>query len=431
MKRTTLTIIAFITCCCLAEAATPSDSATVRFRQSVSALDPAFGDNAHQLSGMMERLRSNVGNDSCGRLKSVRVVGGASPEGSVSINRRLSEKRAANIFRYFSDRIALPDSLTSFSYLGRDWNGLYSEVAGDSAVPYRQEVMELLDDVIGSMDESATADERNMISDNGYLRLRNLHGGVPYRYMYAKLFPALRESRLYVDYYRCPEQIAVIAPHELFTGVPSGFPVGISPVIPDFGEKEDCMCRPFYMGVKTNLLYDALAIPNVGVEFYLGKNWTIAANWMYAWWDTDRTHHYWRTYGGDIAVRKWFGHKADEKPLTGHHVGLYAGVVTYDFEFGGTGYMGGLPGRTLWSRCNFMGGVEYGYSLPVARRLNLDFTIGIGYLGGEYMKYVPADGHYLWQSTHKLKWFGPTKAEISLVWLIGCGNYNPKRGGRS
>ena len=92
--------------------------------------------------------------------------------------------------------------------------------------------------------------------------------------------------------------------------------------------------------------------------------------------------------------------------------------------------MGGLPGRTLWDRCMSMGGIEYGYSLPIARRLNIDFTIGIGYMGGKYIKYIPDKGRYLWQSTHKLNWFGPTKAEVSLVWLIGNGNYNsPKKGG--
>ncbi len=91
--------------------------------------------------------------------------------------------------------------------------------------------------------------------------------------------------------------------------------------------------------------------------------------------------------------------------------------------------MGGRPHGSLWDKCNYFAGVEYGYSLPIARRLNLDFTLGIGYMGGEYLKYVPQDGKYLWQSTHKLHWFGPTKAEISLVWLIGCGNYNSRKGG--
>lgn len=89
--------------------------------------------------------------------------------------------------------------------------------------------------------------------------------------------------------------------------------------------------------------------------------------------------------------------------------------------------MGGWPHETLWNRSLKMFGVEYGYSLPVAKRLNIDFTIGIGYLTGKYLKYIPDNGRYLWQSTHKLNWFGPTKAEVSLTWLIGKGNVNVKK----
>ena len=36
--------------------------------------------------------------------------------------------------------------------------------------------------------------------------------------------------------------------------------------------------RPFCMAVKTNLLYDAVLIPDIGVEFCLGKNWSVAGN---------------------------------------------------------------------------------------------------------------------------------------------------------
>ena len=37
------------------------------------------------------------------------------------------------------------------------------------------------------------------------------------------------------------------------------------------------MNKPFNMDVRTNIIYDALLIPNVGVEFDLGKRWTVAA----------------------------------------------------------------------------------------------------------------------------------------------------------
>ena len=60
--------------------------------------------------------------------------------------------------------------------------------------------------------------------------------------------------------------------------------------------------------------------------------------------------------------------------------------------------------------------------------LNLDFVIGVGYWGGEYHKYDPVDGCYVWKETLQRHWFGPTKAEVSLVWLLGRGNHNEKGG---
>jgi len=187
--------------------------------------------------------------------------------------------------------------------------------------------------------------------------------------------------------------------------------------------------KPFYMSLKSNMLYDLLALPDIGVEFYLGKNWSLTANWMYGWWDRDRSHRYWRAYGGDIVVRKWLGKAADEKPLTGHHIGIYAQLLTYDFEFGGKGQMAGTPGEPLWSNPSYAFGLEYGYSLPISSRLNLDFSIGIGYLGGKYYEYTPIENHYVWQATKQRQWFGPTKVEVSLVWLLGHGNRNAGKGG--
>ena len=56
---------------------------------------------------------------------------------------------------------------------------------------------------------------------------------------------------------------------------------------------------------------------------------------------------------------------------------------------------------------------------PVARRLNLDFTVGIGYLGGKYYEYIPMDDCYVWQATKQRHYFGPTKLEVSLSGMSG------------
>lgn len=179
--------------------------------------------------------------------------------------------------------------------------------------------------------------------------------------------------------------------------------------------------RVFPLALKTNLLYDALTIANLGIEFRVAPNWSLGLEWMYAWWSSDKHHRYWQGYGGYLTARYYFSPRprihgtTPNRPLyTGHHVGAYALGMTYDVEWGGKGYQA--------SRFGYGCGLEYGYTLPIARQLCLDFLIGVGFQDGEYKVYEPMDGHYVWQSTHKRRWFGPTRAEVSLIW-------QPKRKG--
>ena len=61
------------------------------------------------------------------------------------------------------------------------------------------------------------------------------------------------------------------------------------------------------LALKTNLLYDAALIPNIGLEVSLGKQWTVAADWFYTWFSSDSRHRYWQSYGGYLTVRRYFG----------------------------------------------------------------------------------------------------------------------------
>ena len=170
------------------------------------------------------------------------------------------------------------------------------------------------------------------------------------------------------------------------------------------------------LALKTNLLYDAVLIPNIGVEVSLGKQWTASADWFYTWFSSDNRHRYWQGYGGYLTARYYLpNHSTFHIPHstfpTGHHLGAYVLGLTYDVEWGGRGYQADHFG--------FGAGVEYGYALPISNRLLLDFSIGIGFQDGEYKEYEPVDDHYVWQSTHKRHWLGPTKAEVTLKWLLG------------
>ncbi|MBD5174709.1 MAG: DUF3575 domain-containing protein [Bacteroidales bacterium] len=428
--------------------ANTADSTEIHFRISSSGLDFGWDTNGVKLEGVKQRINEISAADTSLIISSLRIVGSASPEGSAKYNRLLSEKRANAVYDYLREVVSLPDSITNIEYLGRNWKGLYDLVASDPAVPSHPEVLALLRGVEKSS-ELSTSESNNLL-----YQLKRLRGGEPYIYMYRQLFPALRTSYVYVEYENRPDLgLDRVVPEET-----DG--VGSQPadsVVAASDETDSAHCtttdvdlpasptlysddrpavqagkgagKPFYMNVRTNMLFDILAVPNIGAEFYVGKNISVYANWMYSWWDSDSHHRYWRIYGGELGARVWFGDKAHAKPLTGHHIGIYGGLLTFDFEWGGTGYMGGLPGGTLWDRSLVNAGVEYGYSLPVSRNLNIDFSIGIGHLRGNYIKYFPFDNEYYIQKEYKMRFWGPTKLEVSLVWLIGRGNYNNQKGG--
>ena len=394
----------------------------VGFRIGNGTLDTVYADNAERLSEIVSFL-TNIKNDKTLDLVEVSFCGSASPEGSIVINRRLAEERCRELENYVRRHISIPDSIVTRRDEVTAWEAL-ARLTEQSDMPYKEEAVDVLRNV-----PETTYDSRGALTDSKKKHLMELQYGRTWHYMLQHFFPQIRNASVVFVTVR-KKQAMPRQPEKDTTAqaMPPTDTVAIAPkadtIIPQPDKK-----KPFYMAVKTNMLYDALTVPNIGVEFYLGKNWSVTGNWMYGWWNTRKKHRYWRVYGGDIAVRKWLGKKADEKPLTGHHLGLYGQLFTYDFEWGNTGYLGGKPGETLWDCPNYAAGVEYGYALPIARRLNIDFAVGIGYWGGKYYTYNPLDEHYVWKSTKNRHWFGPTKAEISLVWLLGRGNSNNRKGG--
>ena len=412
MKRVILIGIA-VCCTLLVSAQTVCDSVAVYFRINDSELDWDLMSNRSSLERIKNKLSKEYNDTVYWELDRVQVIGESSPEGTVSKNRALAEKRAETLFNFISTLCDIPDSLMTWQVVEADWEGLIRLAEADGNLPMRQQTLKALREVAHYAPDGGWLRERSIY------RLKRLGDGKPYQYICTHLLPLQRTSVM----------------HLCFTKVIR--PVLIEPALPvDTVKVEEPVSQPvevepaggLYWALKTNMLYDALAIPNVGAEFYLGNKWSVAANATYAWWKSG-VNRRWRVYGADMAVRRWFGSKAEEKPLTGHHVGVYAQALTYDFCLDEKGYMGGEPGSNLWDKLNYAIGLEYGYSLPIARRLNLDFVLGLGYWGGTYHEYQVIDDCKVWQATKNRHWFGPTKAEVSLVWLLGRSNYNKEKGG--
>ena len=190
------------------------DSVKIYFRQGYSVLELSRRNNKEALDRIVDRLRTSYA-DSVYQLKRIQVVGGASPEGSIPLNKRLSVKRANVLFTYLSRYGELPDSLKMNVFLGRDWNGLIRLVSDDRNLPYRKETLHLLHELAGDA-------ANNELSKGDHLRrIQQLCGGEPYWYMYKKHFPELRASWLYLWYEKVWNPIAPMPMPPIELPVPS------------------------------------------------------------------------------------------------------------------------------------------------------------------------------------------------------------------
>lgn len=186
--------------------------------------------------------------------------------------------------------------------------------------------------------------------------------------------------------------------------------------------------------IYTNAAYLAGLAPNLGTVIHLGKGWAADLRLGGAWWTREQEHFCWRIYGGEVAIRKYFRTpatgKGPWKSLTGHHIGLYAQLFTYDFEYKGSGQIGGQPSKNIFANPQYGAGIEYGYTFALSKRLNLDLGIGAGYMGGLYHNYDAFEEKHIWRSSVQRHWIGPTRADITLQWLFGGAVNQKKKGGR-
>ena len=429
VKKIVMVVLMPTTLLANAYAASIQDSlrTTIYFRPGYSLLELSYRDNAANMKALTQGIQTIKGNP-CVQLQHIRILSAASPEGNSALNKRVAKRRGERLRDYLKETLVLPDSIFTVSSAGEDWQGLASLIAKEKT-PWRNKALQ----IIRHTPEWVTRNGK--VVDGRKRQLQNLDGGKAWRYMLDNHFYTLRTGAVVVCEVKTlaaestpsaaeasqeqarSEQARLESASQSPSSPP--FPAIPSQVHPSSESQAPPVAS--YFALKSNLLYDALLVPNLSLEASIGSGWTLSAGGMLAWWSKDAKHRYWRIYGGDLEIRKYFGTLSKSKPLQGHHLGIYGDFLTYDFEFGAKGYQ---------SKATYAAGIKYGYSHPIANRLNLDFALGIGYLHSNYKTYVPRDGCYVYQETKKQKWLGPTQAEISLVWLLGKGNTNKKKGGK-
>lgn len=408
----------------------PADSAKVYFRLGHRQYEPAFNGNDAGMQPFLQEVRRH---DAAANIEHLQVRSYASPDGSNAANQRLSENRCKTITAYILAETGISPTLIRTDAEGIAWDELRRMVAADNRVPHREEVLEVLDNT-----PLWVTDSKGIVVGGRKKALMDLRGGVPYRWLYTNIFPDLRNAVAVSLYVKTPEpetapQAEPVQPApapapaeeiaETATAAETIEPVGPTTPepTPEVAPLTDSTAphTPWHrLAVKTNLIYDALLMPSLELEYRFNRRWTLNAEADVAWWKNDSRHKYYQVMMLSPEARYWFKNHSDN-PWHGHYVGAFAGGGKYDLENGNRGYLGE----------GYFAGISYGFMFPIARNLSLEAGIGVGYLYTRYKEYLPIDGHYLYQRTRSANYFGPLKLKFTFVWrLWDVSKNNAKKG---
>lgn len=377
-----------------------------------SELNPSFGNNAIELATLRNFLRLSLG-DSLLLVRGITLTGYCSPDGAAPLNAQLAANRVYHLCHYLSSTDPYfnrhPWRVNS---CGADWQGL-RHLLDSPDYHWRKQALEIID--------SPASVERKKLD------LAALDNGRAHKVLY-DLYPQLRRVEVKVSYdvqtvrqqtiwsiveqeQSHPDTVADLPPHSKPLKTEK-HPVKASP--------RSGFRLPLF-ALKTNLLFDAALAPNVELEVPLGKRWSVLGEYTFPWWLRSDDSFCFEMLQAGAEARYWLGNRKvvrtgkPRNPLTGWFVGAYTSAGYYDFQFQHNyGYQGEFY---------IAAGLSGGYALRLSRRLNLEFSLGLGWLTTQYYQYDverSSEKTELVRSNYgRFQWTGPTKAKISLVWIIG------------
>lgn len=395
----------------------------IYFNQNAREINKEYLENSKSIA-QLDSLLANP--DHAAYLESIILVSPATEEGNIKQRISLPRERCEKVKALLCEKYPQVSASKINIREGKEYRSALRElITADLAVPDREDVLALID-----------YHYNNPVKMQDFLQ--HLDAGIPYRYISDRLLPKLRRTEIKISWFY-PEITAerkvstnlatVIEATEFIpidqetVTVAMAEPITAQPLpqkevrlvtekktqLATKSEKNDTEDDNTVLALKNNLLYDLALAPNIEIEIPIGKRWSVNAEYKSPWWSMSSKGICYQLLSGGIESRFWPGDRRLRNRLTGHFVGVYAEGGIYDFQFKGDGYQGKYYGAA---------GLSYGYSKQVSQHLAFEFSLGIGYLTTEYQKYTPYEESLVWMSSGKYTFIGPTKAKISLVWLI-------------
>ena len=388
-----------------------SGEIAIHFPVNQSRLIRDFSGNAHSLM-LLGRLMND--RSFYFDIDSIIISGYASPEGAILQNSRLSYERALAVKEYIAQNFPHVSSSKIFA-VGRlvDMKALSDIVDNDHSVPFRNEAKNIL--------------ARKDLSDFDRLSmLKEVGGGAMIRHITQYYAGSLRNATG-IMFYRASDRVDTVVikqPGEtIVINNPADTIVIKQPGDTVMIDKYDLFRKPVF-AVKTNLLYDVTTAINLGLELPIGERLSLIGEFVMPWWLLENKQYALQVVNANLETRVWYGDRSDRPHLTGWFTGIYAGGGYFDVEWGDKGYQGEFFVST---------GIKVGYAHTIGKKGNLrmEYSIGGGYFSTSYSEYAPLLGlddewHLLRQRSGNYTWIGPTRLNVSLVWLLHRNSYKPK-----
>lgn len=170
------------------------------------------------------------------------------------------------------------------------------------------------------------------------------------------------------------------------------------------------------LAIKTNILYDATATVNAGVEIGLAPKWTLDLSGnLNAWSKNDHTK--WKHWMVQPEARYWFCDRFSRHFIGAHLIGgaFNLGNINNDISFLGTDFSVLTDKR--YQGYAYGAGIAYGFAFVLSKHLNFELEAGFGYLCLDYDTFeCDGCGKKIAEGMHH--YVGPTKAALNLVFVF-------------
>lgn len=174
-------------------------------------------------------------------------------------------------------------------------------------------------------------------------------------------------------------------------------------------------CYAQKVGLKTNLISDAVTTPNLGVEFRLKPKWTLDVSGQLNAWNIHNRR--WRHWMLQPEARYWFCETFQESFVGFHAIGgqFNIGDIPFGFKFLNSDFNKLKDHRYQGWGAGL--GVVYGYAWALSKHWNLEAVIGIGWIHCWYDKY-PCAVCGTKEASGQHDYFGPTKLSLAIEYLF-------------